>query len=70
MFSRINETFEQTVKNVKERDKIDSNREIAPLRKAEDAILIDSTNMTIEEVVNRVIKIIDEKKSHLGMGKK
>lgn len=58
----INETFEQTLKNVKERDEIDSNREIAPLRKAEDAILIDSTNMTIEEVVNRVIEIIDEKR--------
>jgi len=58
----INETYENALKNVKERDEIDSHREIAPLKKAEDAILIDSTNMTIEEVVNRVIEIIDEKR--------
>ena len=66
----INETYENALKNVKERDEIDSHREIAPLKKAEDAILIDSTNMTIEEVVNRVIEIIDEKKSHLVTGNK
>ena len=64
----INETYENALKRVKERDEIDSHREIAPLKKAEDAILIDSTNMTIEEVVNRVLEIIDEKKSHLVTG--
>ena len=59
----INETYEQTLKNVKERDEIDSHREVAPLKQAKDAVYIDSTYMTIEEVVNKVIEIIDEKKS-------
>ena len=63
----INETYENALKNVKERDEIDSHREIAPLKKAEDAILIDSTNMTIEEVVNRVLEIIDETKGKKGL---
>ena len=63
----INETYENALKNVKERDEIDSHREIAPLKKADDAILIDSTNMTIEEVVNRVLEIIDETKRKKGL---
>jgi len=66
----INSTYEEILENIIKREKINSTREVAPFIKAEDAILIDSTNMTIEEVVNRVIKIIDEKKSHLGIGKK
>ena len=41
--------FEEILKNVKERDYIDSHREIAPLTKAPDAVYIDSTGMTIEE---------------------
>lgn len=36
-------------------------REIAPLMQAEDAILVDSTNLTIEEVVEEIEKIIKEK---------
>ena len=60
--------YEDILKEIKERHKLETEREIAPLVKADDAILIDSTNMTIEEVVNRVIEIIDEKKSHLVTG--
>lgn len=40
------------------RDKIDSTREFAPLKKAEDAVYVDTTNMTIGEVVNEVLKYI------------
>ena len=54
--------YEDILKEIKERHKLETEREIAPLVKADDAILIDSTNMTIEEVVNRVIEIIDETK--------
>lgn len=50
--------FEEILKNVKERDYIDSHREIAPLTKAPDAVYIDSTGMTIEEEAEEVIKII------------
>ena len=41
--------FEDILKNVQERDYIDSHREESPLRQAEDAILLDNSNMTIEE---------------------
>jgi len=42
-------SFEEILANVKERDYIDQNREVSPLRKAEDAILLDNSNLTIEE---------------------
>ena len=60
----INSTYEEILENIIKRERINSTREVAPFIKTEDAILIDSTNMTIEEVVNRVIEIIDEKKAN------
>ncbi|KAA6319800.1 Cytidylate kinase, partial [termite gut metagenome] len=41
--------FDDILKNVKERDYIDQNREISPLRKADDAILLDNSQMTLAE---------------------
>lgn len=41
--------FEDILKNVEERDYLDSHREVSPLRQAEDAILLDNSNMTIPE---------------------
>jgi cytidylate kinase len=41
------------------RDKIDTNREFAPLKKADDAIYIDTTFLTIEEVVNKLLSYIN-----------
>lgn len=55
-------SYEEILENVKNRDYIDSHREIAPLKKAKDAIYIDSTKMTIEEVTEQVVKIIKEKR--------
>lgn len=52
-------TYEQVLKEIKTRDKIDSTREVAPLKKAEDAYEIDTTNMTIQEVVNKIISTIE-----------
>ena len=42
-------TFEEILKNVQERDYIDSHREVAPLRQADDALVLDNSNMTREE---------------------
>ncbi|WP_321334828.1 (d)CMP kinase [uncultured Bacteroides sp.] len=42
-------SFEEILKNVKERDFMDQNRKVSPLRKAKDAILLDNSNMTIDE---------------------
>jgi cytidylate kinase len=48
-------SLENVALDLKNRDKIDSTREVAPLKKAQDAIYIDTTNMTIEEVVNAIL---------------
>ena len=58
----ISATYEEILESVKNRDFIDSTREIAPLKKADDAIYVDSSNMTIDEVVERIKKIISEKR--------
>lgn len=42
-------SYAEILKNVKERDYIDQNREVSPLRKADDAILLDNSHMTIDE---------------------
>lgn len=54
--------YEEILESVKNRDFIDSTREIAPLKKADDAIYVDSSNMTIDEVVERIKKIISKKR--------
>lgn len=46
-------------RDIAARDKLDSEREIAPLKQADDAILIDSTSMTIEEVADKMIELIN-----------
>ncbi len=51
-------SISQIEKDLKIRDNKDMTREIAPLKKAEDAISIDTTNMTIEEVVKKIIEYI------------
>ena len=48
--------------DIEERDYRDMNREHSPLKQAEDALLVDSSYMTIEEVIERIISICDEKK--------
>lgn len=53
--------FAQVVKEIIFRDKQDSEREIAPLAQAEDAILLDSTNLTIEEVVAEILRLAGAK---------
>ena len=59
----IEADYEAILQNIKDRDERDSNREIAPLKKAEDAILVDSTNMEIEEVVETISNIIIKKQN-------
>ncbi len=47
------------------RDKQDSEREISPLKKADDALLLDSSHMTIDEVAAFIIKLVQEKENVL-----
>lgn len=57
----IETTYENELEKLKQRNKYDSERDVVPFIKAEDAILVDSTNMSIDEVVETILKIIDEK---------
>ncbi len=58
-------TYEEVLKSIQERNRLETEREIAPLTKAEDAIVIDSTNLSIPEVAEAAYKIIDAKKEEL-----
>lgn len=60
----INIAFEEILENIKFRDNNDKTSSVAPLKQAEDAIYIDSSNMTIEEVTNKIIELIREKKNN------
>lgn len=51
--------LEEIARDIAERDERDSTREIAPLKQAEDAVLVDSSYMTIEEVVAAIVKLCD-----------
>ena len=54
----INITESEARKDVVERDARDSGRDIAPLRKADDAALIDSSSITIDEVLENIMKVV------------
>lgn len=56
-------TYEEVLESIKERHKLETEREVAPFVQAEDAIYVDSTHLTIEEVVETIVKIIKEKKN-------
>lgn len=58
----IQSTYEEVLEGLKERHKLETQREIAPLIQAPDAVYIDSTGMSIEEEAEAVIKIIKEKR--------
>lgn len=54
--------IDQIEKDIIARDKQDMNREIAPLKQAEDAVLIDSSDMNIEQVVDAIIEVFEKTK--------
>lgn len=54
-----NPDYEKVLQEINERDYNDSHREIAPLKPAEDSVIIDTTSMSIEEVLAEVIGIIE-----------
>ncbi|MBA8761647.1 (d)CMP kinase [Staphylococcus coagulans] len=53
-------SIEQLKKDIAERDAYDMNREISPLKKADDAVEIDTTGLSIEEVTNRIIALVNK----------
>ncbi len=60
----INMTYEEVLKAIIQRDNNDKNRTVDPLRQAEDAIYLDTTELSIDEVVEKVIEIINKKNAN------
>jgi cytidylate kinase len=54
-------SFEDLVEEIKMRDYLDSNREISPLIKAKDAIIIDTTNLTMDEQIKKITSLMIHK---------
>ena len=57
----IDANYEEILEDIKKRDYQDMHREFSPLMKADDAIEIDTSDMTIDEVVEKIMSIIEEK---------
>ena len=55
------DTYEQVLEDLKKRDAQDMNREVDPLRPTEDAVIVDSTEMNFEQVVENILAIVKEK---------
>ena len=55
--------LEDIIEDVKQRDYQDMHRETSPLKKADDAIVVDSSYMTIEEVQNKIVSLVREKEN-------
>ena len=53
--------LEQVLSELKARDYADMTRAVSPLRQADDAVLIDSTSLTVEQVADRILALLDEK---------
>ena len=60
-------TYEEILQDILRRDQQDSSRAAAPLRKADDAVLIDSTNLTFEQTVDAIKKLIVQRAAALSL---
>ena len=65
-----NMSYEEILESINKRDENDKNSDISPLRKADDAIVVDSSNLTIDQVTDKIIKIINDKKKMIKLEKK
>lgn len=59
----VNTTFEETLESLMNRDKIDSSREASPLLKSDDAILMDTTNLSVNDELEKIEKLVEEIKN-------
>jgi len=57
----INTPLEELTEDMRRRDHLDSTREISPLKRAQDAIKLDSTQLTIDEVVQEILTVVEKK---------
>lgn len=67
---QINCTYEDVLEKMKKRDENDKNKDYGALKIANDAIVIDGTNMSIKDVISKIEKIIKEKKKQIKLQEK
>ena len=53
-------TLDQIIANIRNRDELDSSRQHSPLQRAKDAILIDTSHITIDQQVERIVEIVNQ----------
>jgi len=53
-------TLNEMIANIENRDKLDSSRAHSPLKRAEDAIMIDTSHLTIDEQINKIVEIVNQ----------
>ena len=61
MYSTTQQSYEEVLADLIRRDKLDSERAISPLRPADDAIMVDTTNLTLDQVVDKLFQHCREK---------
>jgi cytidylate kinase len=57
------QTFAETLADINERDQRDATRDDSPLRAADDAVVIDTTQLSVEDVLRRMLQIVGERRS-------
>jgi cytidylate kinase len=57
------QTFEETLADINERDRRDATRDDSPLRVAADAVVIDTTSLSVEDVFRRMLQVVGERRS-------
>ncbi len=62
-------SFDIILQQIKKRDKADSEREIAPLKPADDAVIIDSTRLSAERVVQEIVKLVNRQERKMDKNK-
>jgi len=60
-------TLEQVIKDVQKRDESDINREVAPLKQAEDATFLDTTDLTLPEIIEQLSQYVKDRAKDAGI---
>ena len=58
-------TYAATLEDQRARDKADTERKVAPLRKAEDAVLVDSTSRDVDDVIEEMVRVVQARRRDL-----
>ncbi|MBI4201378.1 MAG: (d)CMP kinase [Chloroflexi bacterium] len=59
--ARQDTSFQQVLEELEERDRLDTNRKVAPLRQADDAVTIDTDGLSVEQVVERILGLVRQR---------